>query len=69
MKLTGADKTIIRNIVGRLHVGASDEEVKTEILGKLRGASEAAKKACIKEGLAAHARNQMIYKRVQSGRF
>ncbi|MBV6342997.1 hypothetical protein [Candidatus Magnetobacterium casense] len=67
-KLTGGDKHIIRNIVGRLHVGTSDEEVINYLYSRfVSNPSPALAKAAAKYAIKAHHDNQDLYRRVQRG--
>ncbi len=69
-KLTAGDKAILRNMVGRFHVGTPDEEVVSEILSTLRTPPSPAQERALREFvIKEHHRNQGLYARVQRGRF
>lgn len=60
---------IIRQIVGRLHVGATDAEVADYAASRLKvGATKATIRAVRKCAIAEHHHNQQLYRRVIGGR-
>lgn len=56
-------------LMGRLHVGASDEKVKAEIMRRAKKWPPAVQEAAVTYALAIHRRNQRLYRQVTSGRF
>lgn len=65
--------SIVRNIVGRLHVSASDRDViravSRSIMRAYRFEPElsAERKRCYREALRCHAENRKLYRYVMSG--
>ena len=68
-RLNSADKSIIRDIVGRLHVSEPDLEVMQILAARVPNASPALLRQVLTEGLKVHRANQQIYRNVMSGRF
>ena len=67
--LNSADKRIIRNIVGRLHVSELDLEVCQVMAEKIPSASPALLREVCREALRVHHENQITYRQVMGGGF
>lgn len=68
-RLNSADKSIIRDIVGRLHVSEPDLEVMQILAARVPNASPALLRQVLAEAVKAHHDNQQLYRQVMGGRF
>lgn len=68
MKLTRVPEHAIESIVGKMHVGDSDEKVLAEIRRRVpKDWTDTVKKACDKYALKVHKRNRHFYNVVMNG--
>jgi hypothetical protein len=67
--LGGGAKWIVRNILGRVHVGVPEDEAVAAVLAKVTSDDPAFREAVAVEARKVHAENRDLYNRVMSGRF
>lgn len=68
-RLLGGDRRMIEIMVDKKHVGEADDSVRAWMVGKLKNATDAQRKAAGDYAVKRHQKNRETYRKVMTGRF